>query len=183
MYRFNGQDGRLDRSLEAAALVMESFHGYEGQFDYSIVGHSGDSPCIPFSDFGSPPKTERDRMNILKKMVAHTQFCRSGDYTLEGIAKAKQDVVGNVEDADEYVVIAISDANFRRYGISGKMVGQVVDDNMGMEQDVKTKLICLASLGEEAKEIKENVGGGKVFIAQETAALPRIIREILVGIQ
>ena len=42
MYRFNSQDGRLDRSLEAAALIMESFQGSEHRFDYSIVAHSGD---------------------------------------------------------------------------------------------------------------------------------------------
>jgi MoxR-like ATPase len=182
MYRFNGQDGRLDRSLEAAALVMESFHGYDGQFDYSIVGHSGDSPVIEFSQFGKPPKTERERMNILKKMVAHTQFCQSGDYTLEGIARAKQDVVAGCDDADEYIVIAISDANMRRYGISGRMVGQVVDSKMGLEQDVKTKVIFLASLGDEAEEIKKNVGSGKAFIAQNTSALPRIMREILLNL-
>lgn len=162
---------------------MESFHGFDSQFDYSIVGHSGDSPCIEFSAFGQPPKTERDRMNVLKKMVAHTQFCRSGDYTLEGIARAKQDVVKGADDADEYIVVAISDANMRRYGISGKMVGQVVDDKMGLEKDVKTKVVFIASLGDEAKDLKENVGSGKAFIAQSTSALPRIIREILTEIQ
>ena len=35
MYRFNGQDGRLDRMLEAAAMLMEGLEGLEGRFDYS----------------------------------------------------------------------------------------------------------------------------------------------------
>lgn len=29
MYRFNGQDGRLDRQLETILMVMEAFEGYE----------------------------------------------------------------------------------------------------------------------------------------------------------
>lgn len=35
MYRFNGYDGRLDRTLEAILMVMESFEGYEKKF---VVG-------------------------------------------------------------------------------------------------------------------------------------------------
>lgn len=29
MYRFNGQDGRLDRELETMLMVMEAFESYE----------------------------------------------------------------------------------------------------------------------------------------------------------
>lgn len=29
MYRFNGQDGRLDRELESVLMVMEAFEGYD----------------------------------------------------------------------------------------------------------------------------------------------------------
>lgn len=29
MYRFNSQDGRLNRMLEAAVLIMEGFRGFE----------------------------------------------------------------------------------------------------------------------------------------------------------
>jgi len=183
MYRFNGQDGRLDRSLEAATLVMESFHGYGEQFDYSIVGHSGDSPCIELSAFGKPPKNEKERVALLKKMVAHTQFCRSGDHTLEGIARAKMDVVGDGVEADEYLVIAISDANLRRYGMNGGMLSRVLDDKMGLEQDVSCKVIMIASLGDEASDIKESCGSGKAFVAQSTSDLPRIMREILSRLQ
>lgn len=63
MYRFNGEDGRLNRILDLAVLVMEArarvrarrilhdscvrcaqgFLGFESKFDYCIVGHSGDS--------------------------------------------------------------------------------------------------------------------------------------------
>ena len=37
MYRFNGQDGRLDRQLEALLMVMEAFEGYEQKIKVSAV--------------------------------------------------------------------------------------------------------------------------------------------------
>ena len=41
MYRFNGQDKRLDRLLESVCMIMESFAGYETKYTFSIAGHSG----------------------------------------------------------------------------------------------------------------------------------------------
>lgn len=32
MYRFNGVDGRLERSMEAVCMVMEAFENYEEKF-------------------------------------------------------------------------------------------------------------------------------------------------------
>lgn len=32
MYRFNGVDGRLERSMEAVCMVMEAFENYEQKF-------------------------------------------------------------------------------------------------------------------------------------------------------
>lgn len=32
MYRFNGVDGRLERSMEAVCMVMEAFESYEEKF-------------------------------------------------------------------------------------------------------------------------------------------------------
>jgi hypothetical protein len=44
MYRFNGQDKRLDRLLEATCMIMESLSGHEAKYSYSIVAHSGGKP-------------------------------------------------------------------------------------------------------------------------------------------
>ena len=35
MYRFNGHDGRLERIMEGALMVMEAFEGYEQKFAVS----------------------------------------------------------------------------------------------------------------------------------------------------
>jgi hypothetical protein len=37
MYYFNISDRRLDRLLETAVMIMESFHGYENKFAYEMV--------------------------------------------------------------------------------------------------------------------------------------------------
>lgn len=64
MYRFNGQDGRLERMLETSLMIMESFAGFESKLEYCIMGHSGDSPDIPFVDFGSPPADRKERLKV-----------------------------------------------------------------------------------------------------------------------
>src|SRR3990167_1035651 len=95
MYRFNGQDGRLDRLLEVVCLIMESFYSFEAKYSYSIVGHSGglfdfpsiqcaqliicsfsvhfkDGPRIPFINFNQPISNNKERLQILQKMQLHT---------------------------------------------------------------------------------------------------------------
>lgn len=75
---------------------------------YSMCGHSGDSDYIPFVRGGETPKNESERFmilqvkivfrhsgnmlcliqSIIQSMIAHTQFCASGDHTLEAIDAA-----------------------------------------------------------------------------------------------
>jgi hypothetical protein len=143
MYRFNGQDGRLERSLEAAMLVMESFHGFEQRYDYAIRGHSGDGPDIAFVEFGEPPANRRERLNVLQKMLAHSQFCMSGDHTLEATAQAVKSVM-EVE-ADDHFVIVVSDANLRRYGIQPRELGKILTSDRRVQVWVwMMRLGCVA---------------------------------------
>jgi von Willebrand factor A domain-containing protein 8 len=202
MYRFNGYDERLIRCLEATNLVMESFSGLEGhEFDYSIVGHSGDSPCIPLVDFGKPPATEKDRMKVLQTMVAHSQFCQSGDHTLEAMEQAMMDVVersglgyttddfGDGSDDDECIVIAISDANLQRYGIHPRELGKIMQQQKQQgirssstttnSSSVKAYCIFIASFGKEAQEIQQALPIGRGHVCMQTSDLPRIVRQIL----
>jgi hypothetical protein len=179
MYRFNGYDDRLNRCLQAAALVMESFEGLEEKFDYSIVGHSGDSHCIELVKFADPPANAKERMRILQTMVAHSQFCQSGDNTLRAIKQAVIDVSADSgEHAEESVVIAISDANLRRYGIHPRELGRAMNAPGGSS---KTKAFCIfiASFGDEADEIKKELPLGRGFVCMHTNELPTIVRNIL----
>lgn len=127
MYRFNGEDGRLDRSLEAVTMFMEALQGFDHKILYSIVGHSGDSECIELVEYGKPPTNKKDRFKVLQTMFAHAQYCSSGDETLNG-ARAAIEEVGSAE-ADEHLTVIISDANLRRYGIKVEQVAQVLTGN------------------------------------------------------
>lgn len=63
-FRFNSFDGRLDRSMEAAVLVMEALKGYESQLQYDIWGHSGESDNLQFVSLEHPPKNEKERLQV-----------------------------------------------------------------------------------------------------------------------
>lgn len=81
MYRFNGEDKRLNRLLEVTLMIMEALQGFEWKYQYSIVGHSGDTADILLVDYGKAPKNAKERMQIIEKMVAHSQYCGTGDNT------------------------------------------------------------------------------------------------------
>uniref|UniRef100_A0AAR2JZS7 von Willebrand factor A domain-containing protein 8 n=1 Tax=Pygocentrus nattereri TaxID=42514 RepID=A0AAR2JZS7_PYGNA len=66
MYRFNGVDGRLERSMEAVCMVMEALESYEHKFKYDIVGHSGDGFDIELVRCEKVPKNNKQRLKVLK---------------------------------------------------------------------------------------------------------------------
>ena len=81
MYYFNGHDRRLERCLQTAVMLLEAFAGHEHKYQFSMVGHSGDGPCYPLVEYGRPPADEKERLRMVQKMAAHTQFCSSGATT------------------------------------------------------------------------------------------------------
>ena len=54
-------------------MVFEAFAGFEHKYRYSMVGHSGDTPCAPLVEYGLPPPNEKERLKVVQRMVAHTQ--------------------------------------------------------------------------------------------------------------
>jgi hypothetical protein len=156
---------------------MESFEGMDQRFDYSIVGHSGDSPAIPLVDFGRPPVNEKERMQVLQTMLAHTQYCQSGDHTLAAIGRAINGVKVRGNDNNTSLVIALSDANLERYGIHPRSLGKIM--KAGDAKQVKSHCIFLASFGPEAEEIRRDLPPGRGHICTSTKDLPRLVRDIL----
>lgn len=77
-------------------------------------------------------------------MHAHAQFCMSGDHTLEGTEHAIREIAK--EEADEYFVIVLSDANLERYGIQPSRFAQVLTTNA----QVNAFAIFIGSLGNQA---------------------------------
>ncbi|OXU18814.1 hypothetical protein TSAR_009759 [Trichomalopsis sarcophagae] len=133
MYRFNSYDGRLDREMEACVMVMEAFSGYENKFQYDIVGHSGDDYRISFVDHTQPPADNKRRLEVIKTMHAHSQFCMSGDHTLEATKHAICTLAK--EDTDESIVVVLSDANLERYGIRPEVFAKALTSNADVDEE------------------------------------------------
>ena len=186
MYRFNSYDERLNRCLQATALVMESFDDMQDKFDYSIVGHSGDSHCIDLVPFGEPPTNAKERMRILQTMMSHSQFCESGDNTLAAVKQAMTDVVFGESNEDDptgnAIVIAISDANLERYGITPRDLSRVMQSRSDVSSmTAKAYCIFIASFGDEAESIKRELPVGRGFVCMDSSELPHIVRNILLS--
>lgn len=173
MYRFNGVDNRLEREMESVLMVMESFGGYENKIVYDIVGHSGDGYNIRFVETGKAPKNEAERLQVLHTLVAHSQFCSSGDHTFEATRQAIKDLAK--EEADDYFVVVLSDANFDRYGLSPRNFSRIMTDT-----DKKVNVFCLfiGTLGNQAIHLKNNLPANKAFICMNTNDIPKIMQQI-----
>ncbi|ETN61020.1 hypothetical protein AND_007335 [Anopheles darlingi] len=173
MYRFNGYDGRLDRQLEATAMVMEAFDGFEAKIRYDIVGHSGEAVVIPFVSDKNPPKDDKRRLETLKMMHAHSQFCWSGDHTLAATEQAVDEMAR--EDCDEAIVIVLSDANLARYGISPRRL----NDALGRQlPKVRAHVVFIGSLGDEAQVVANEMAADRAFVCMNLDQLPQIMRQI-----
>ncbi|XP_067669611.1 von Willebrand factor A domain-containing protein 8-like [Haliotis asinina] len=172
MYRFNGHDGRLEREMEATLMVMEAFEKYEDKFKYDIYGHSGEDYRVEFVNADKPPTNNRERLNVLKLMHAHSQFCLSGDNTLEATKDAIK-VIGN-EEADEHFVLLLSDANFDRYGIRPSRFAEILNSN----EDVNAYAIFIGSLGDQAVRLTKQLPMGHAYVCMDNKNLPQILQQI-----
>ena len=116
-------------------------------------------------------------------MVAHSQFCWSGDHTVEALQLAVQ----RMEEADKSMyadryTFLVSDANLRRYGIHPEELAKYMDFEAGTKGTdgiaVRTFAIFLASIGDEADRIKSALPRGRAFTCFDTTALPGLFRSI-----
>ncbi|TNN79078.1 von Willebrand factor A domain-containing protein 8 [Liparis tanakae] len=172
MYRFNGVDGRLERSMEAVCMVMEALESYEHRFKYDIVGHSGDGYDIELVRADKVPKNNKERLKVIKNMHAHSQFCMSGDYTLEGTAASVKELAR--EEADEHFLVVLSDANLERYGIRPERFAQVLTS----DTQVNAFAIFIGSLGDQAERLQKTLPAGRSFVAMDTKHIPQILQQI-----
>jgi len=79
MYRFDGMDGRLERSMAAVVLLMEALDGVDPRrITYEITGHSGDSSKIALVPYDHPPAHIGERAKVVLQMLAHAQYTWSG---------------------------------------------------------------------------------------------------------
>eukprot|EP00730_Choanoeca_flexa_P006748 TRINITY_DN12217_c0_g1_i5.p2 TRINITY_DN12217_c0_g1~~TRINITY_DN12217_c0_g1_i5.p2 ORF type:complete len:180 (+),score=37.58 TRINITY_DN12217_c0_g1_i5:3306-3845(+) len=178
MYRFNSMDQRLQRAMECACLLMEGLVDTEedGRLDWQLIGHSGDSDWIPLVTSSTRPKNDADRLKVLKQMLAHSQYCWAGDHTLPATSKAITELAA--EEADERVVILLTDANLERYGIPTFQLNDILQ----MDPSVRAYAIMIGTLGDQAEALQAELPPGRGFVCMETAQLPRIFNQIFSSI-
>ncbi|CAG8748557.1 44625_t:CDS:10, partial [Gigaspora margarita] len=182
MYRFNSHDRRLDRSMEVALMIMESFKSFEHKFQYQIFGHSGDSPNIEFVKKGEYPRTEKETFKVLSRMHAHSQFCLSGDETsfcnidntMSAVTHAIKDITK--EAADDYFVIVLSDANIQQYKINPEDIAKALKE----DERVNSFIIFIGSLQDQAEKLKKSLGS-HAHICLNNKDLPQIMKSIFLA--
>ncbi|KAG7095577.1 hypothetical protein E1B28_006310 [Marasmius oreades] len=172
MYRFQ-YDGRLQRSMETAVMLMETFDrlSRKDKYVWDICGHSGDEAVIPLITTDKPPTEMKERWKVVEKMYMIPQYAFSGDYTVEAIQKGVEEV--GKFDADDWFVIAITDANFERYQITPEDIVRAMKRN----PKVHSALICIGE-GANAPWITESLPG-KGFRVRNTEDIPNVLRSIL----
>jgi len=175
MYRFNGHDQRLERMMESTLMVMEALEGYEDKIKYDIIGHSGEENDLLFTSPKAPPANEKERLDVLKNMHAHSQFCMSGDHTLSATVLAIQELALKAEEYDEAFVIILSDANFDRYGISPTNFAKILTKKSDV---VNAYAIFIGSSGDQADRLAKRLPAGKAFVCLDTRQIPEVLKTI-----
>ncbi|KAG2198207.1 hypothetical protein INT46_006615 [Mucor plumbeus] len=174
MFRFNTHDRRLERSMEVALMLMESFRGFEHKFAYKIVGHSGDGANIEFVSPGKYPKTEKEAFEVISKMKAHSQYCLSGDNTLGAASHSMKEIVE--EESDDYFVVILSDANIAQYNIHPNDIARILKS----DDRVTAQMIFIGSIQDQAEQLKKALGS-HAHICTENKELPKIIKSLFLS--
>lgn len=177
MYRFNGYDHRLTRELECAVLVMEAL-GEEsgGVVQCNLTGHSGEDKRVQLLDQEwTLPRDIKERYNVLERIVAHTQYCWSGDSTFKALQESIRTLEHVGEPEDERHCIMLSDANFERYGLRPYQYAQIASSS---EQVVCTS-IFIGTLGNEALRLKAALPQKTSYVCQHTAEIVTVLAERL----
>jgi len=175
MYRYNGMDGRLRRSCETAVMLMEALRGFEQKFDYEISCHDGDRSHNELISFGKPPADEKDRLKVISKMLAASQFCSPGDNTLRAIEHANDRLAAS-GPADDYFLFAFSDAMFQRYDITSEKLTRALAKN----RSVNGVCFLIATLEDEALNMAKQMPD-RVKVCLDLKALPAELRQQFVS--
>jgi len=154
-------------------MLMESFAKLDRKDKYiwDMYGHSGDSPEIPLVMTHQAPLELKDRVKVVEKMDMIPQYTFAGDYTVEAIEKASQEVAKF--DADDWFVVTVTDANFGRYNITPEYITQT----MAKLPRVNNAVLCLGD-GLEVAQLAQRFPK-TFFRVQNTVDIPNILRSIL----
>lgn len=113
-------------------------------------------------------------------MVAHSQFCDTGDRTIEATRKAIADVAARAatSDADadrRHLVVALSDANFSRYGLDPRWWAEALAGS----DAVDAHAVMVGSIADEASVVAGALPRGRGHVCFDADELPVVFKRIL----
>ena len=164
-------DDRLNNLIYSVTMLMESLDSFRSKFEYSLVCHSGSSSFLRLKAYNEWPTIEQ-RGNVCSQLMLNARSAVTGDNTLQAAILGSQDVVR--EEADEYLMVLISDANLGRYDISPGELG----DALTRDQKVNSHAIFIAepSAGEW---LQKQLPLGKGHLCLNPVELPKVLAAII----
>ena len=172
MARMNGWDGRMDRQVEAVCALMETLGSLEHKWEYQLRVHSGSTDDLELATFGAPPLSAEAKLDVVSRLTAHARGAQSGDRSLECLQRCIRDVVA--EEADDAIVVLLSDANLGRYGIAPSQIAE----QLASEPAVSAHAIFIGEPS-AAEWIMSELPVGKGFVVLDTTKLPLCVADIL----
>ncbi|CAJ0865553.1 11051_t:CDS:10 [Entrophospora sp. SA101] len=140
-------------------------------FDLSA---SGDSPNVEFVKEGKYPRNEKEEFKILSQMYLHSQFCLSGDNTLNATANAIKEITK--EEADDYFVVILSDANIAQYNINPTDISKTLKS----DDRVNAFIIFIGSIQNQAERLRDSLTG-HAHVCMDNKDLPKIMKSIFLA--
>ncbi|KAG1421827.1 hypothetical protein G6F58_003576 [Rhizopus delemar] len=107
-------------------------------------------------------------------MRAHSQYCLSGDNTLGAASHSMKEIVA--EEADDYFVVVLSDANISQYNIHPNDIARILKS----DDRVTAQMIFIGSLQDQAEQLKKALGS-HAHICTENKELPKIIKSLFLS--
>ena len=133
---------------------------------------SGSGAPLNLLDFGSKPPKQEVKRDLIDKLYALALSAAQGDNTLLATEWAINAVAA--EEADEYFVVVLSDANLGRYSISPRDFGSLLT----RDENVKSYCIFIAEPG-AAEWLQREIPLGRGISCMKPSDLPNIFKTIL----
>jgi hypothetical protein len=119
-----------------------------------------------------PPPPSSPLWQVARQMFAHCQQAFSGDMTLEAARRAIQEVVA--EEADDYFVVLLSDANLDQYNISAEDLSGLIN----ADPRVHVFILFIGTLGDQAEKYMDEMPPGHVFLCLDTKQIPKVLQQV-----
>lgn len=165
-------------------MVMEAISRVDSsELVYNVVGHNGETDYLPLVKPEQPPPNAGNRWKVLRDITSSIQFTISRDNTVESIEASikglvKEDCEGGADKGkyDDLLLIALSDANMGRYGITSQKLEQALNKS---REKVKGAVIFIGEETEAQRMAKELPD--KAYNCQDLETLPILLSEVLMG--